>query len=500
MMCFDVLEEININNIEKILGVILKEYNLENATVVIYKKQNNPLKSNLSLFKAKDILDHNYKTFPIMYQCKEIGSINIPLSDIKDTQSVASLQKKIGLLINRHLTNTSLMHTLGKGHELIGSSKAILSIESFIERVSLVNCGVIIEGAPGSEILSVASAIHYNSDKQLKNFIELNCASISESYFHERLVKAVTKADGGTLFISDVDLLSEKNHNILLEYLCVTSIKSGCLLPGNRFSIRLIVSKSNTANNNDNSVRFFTYLTGNFNFLDINVPPLSSRKEDIPFIVEELLLEHKILTKQKFNFNATYVISQYDWPNNYIELERAVVKLMVHCQNECITVKDIEEKCPELLMSKYFYQDKSDLSIGLVENLKLKKFSVLDGIHMALKKSLIYISNNFTDRITLHLLADKSCVSPSHLSHLFKSQLGRSFKQILIDLRIEHAKYIFSTKPLEKITDVSYQVGFGDLSYFERSFKGRVSMTPRQYRAKAKPLTVGMQRRPIPYK
>jgi YesN/AraC family two-component response regulator len=105
-------------------------------------------------------------------------------------------------------------------------------------------------------------------------------------------------------------------------------------------------------------------------------------------------------------------------------------------------------------------------------------------MHSGLYKALKYIANNYEREVTLSELAANVYVSASHLSYLFKHHLRKSFKQILSELRIERAKQRISESPYARITDIFQEVGFGDLSHFEKIFKRYTGVTPREYKKK----------------
>jgi AraC-like DNA-binding protein len=73
-------------------------------------------------------------------------------------------------------------------------------------------------------------------------------------------------------------------------------------------------------------------------------------------------------------------------------------------------------------------------------------------------------------------------MSSSHLSFLLKRSLGVPFKSLLAAVRIERAKQLLGETNPSSITDISLEVGFGDLSHFERTFKRLVGTNPREYR------------------
>ncbi|ROS04882.1 AraC family transcriptional regulator [Sinobacterium caligoides] len=496
---FDILERVSQNNLESILSSIIAESNLSNSTILIHSKDKDELgMSNigLTLFDDKECEYDGYSSFPIYYQRKEIGLLNIPTLDIDTDQGqeyIPDTKNKLALLINRHLTNTISKHCLGKGQELVGLSEHVLSLERFIERASCIDCPVVIKGESGCEKLSIASAIHYNSDRKEEAFIELNCSAVGENNFHEKLYRYAEMSKGGTLFLSEIDFLDRDQQNILVDFLCVSSLQPDNQVSANSVNVRLIVSSTKDLKGEVRRAEFSQFLFSSFNFLEVEVPSLRERKEDIPYILQALLMEYQIFPSQSFSEDAKHVIYSYSWPGNYSELNRVVIRLVTLAKNDVIGKEDIAKHSPELLMTAPPHLGHSFLAQNLIDDLKSKKFTRLNYLHLALQKSLIYIANNYRERITLQGLANNACVSPSHLSYLFKVHLNKSFKKVLIELRLGHAKSVFVARPSEKITSVSYEVGFGDLSYFEKAFKQQEGMTPRQYKNKVKSILPALQ-------
>jgi len=92
-----------------------------------------------------------------------------------------------------------------------------------------------------------------------------------------------------------------------------------------------------------------------------------------------------------------------------------------------------------------------------------------------------YLRLYHTQSITLEEICRHFCCSRSHISHLFKSRIGKSIREFLTDLRIEDAKALLAHSELN-VTEIAYSVGFGDSNYFSNVFKARVSMSPSAYR------------------
>ncbi len=92
-----------------------------------------------------------------------------------------------------------------------------------------------------------------------------------------------------------------------------------------------------------------------------------------------------------------------------------------------------------------------------------------------------YVENNYANKITIAEIADVIGFSESHFMRYFKETMGTSFIEYLKDYRLTMAARLLQSSD-DAILDISVEVGFDNLSYFNRSFKARYGMTPRQYR------------------
>jgi AraC-like DNA-binding protein len=119
----------------------------------------------------------------------------------------------------------------------------------------------------------------------------------------------------------------------------------------------------------------------------------------------------------------------------------------------------------------------------LARELIKAEFQAIKNFHPALRNALEYLAGSFHEAITLRDVARHAALSASHLAFLFQKTLGVNFKLFLAILRIEEAKQLLVEQPHLRITEISYQVGFGDLRHFERTFKRLLSRTPREYRS-----------------
>ncbi|ALU42124.1 hypothetical protein AT705_03745 [Pseudoalteromonas rubra] len=174
------------------------------------------------------------------------------------------------------------------------------------------------------------------------------------------------------------------------------------------------------------------------------------------------------------------MLCSYHWPNNTQELEKTVLRLLTCTQRPEIDVCHINELCPQLVSDSQY--NNAHIATHCIQALLDQQLSAFSKFHPSLQKALSYISAHWQHDLSLSTLAANAYVSPSHLSYLFKRTLDRSFKQILAELRIRHACLMLEENPNMRITDLCMDVGFGDLSHFEKIFRRFTQVSPREYK------------------
>lgn len=112
-----------------------------------------------------------------------------------------------------------------------------------------------------------------------------------------------------------------------------------------------------------------------------------------------------------------------------------------------------------------------------------KTASGSDEIYKRIKKSLLYLESNYSENISIALVAGISNYSESYFSKIFKQLTGSSFTQYLKDYRLERAAEILRSKNI-RVSEVALSVGFNNLSYFSRAFMKKYKTTPKAFQAK----------------
>ena len=156
-------------------------------------------------------------------------------------------------------------------------------------------------------------------------------------------------------------------------------------------------------------------------------------------------------------------------PSNMDELEEAIEAMCSNLKKKGITGDEVEPE--EIPAENEDDQDQAD------EDGKKESASS----SFIVKNALAYIEENYTQKLTLGEVAEKTYVSQWHLSKLLNRHTGQSFSDILNHVRIEHAKELLKDPSL-RIGDISEQVGFLDLAHFSRVFKKQEGVSANEYR------------------
>lgn len=469
--------------------------------------------SALTVDKIKLGHDRNDLTAPITYQDKSLGRIVCQMShDGIDMQRnnifLALLGREVAFHVIRHSVANNVSEQLGKEFLFLGSSPQLREVEVQVEQSSKVDLPVMLYGEFGAELLHVACAIHFCSHRRENPFVEINCAAKKMGRDDSDPKRWLEQADGGTLFLNNIDQLDYELQNQLSALLEMAAVQWFSSFPTEgKPNVRIVAAANQDLSALVSENKFSRELHAGIDFLQIYIPSLRERNQDISAFIHYFLQKHRQHDEQCFSPEAISALEKYSWPGNVAEVERVIARLVVRSGKKEIQLEDIKHITPFVLdFTSYEAQGFKDIqkSAGteytdlLTESYKQEPINValeelprrvlsselafLDFHHPCIRKALKYISENYQNEITLAELAEAACVSPSHLCFLFRTELGTTFKSLLGMIRIEKAKNLLTEKVEMPITVISLEVGFRDLSHFERTFRRLVGFNPRDYR------------------
>lgn len=240
--------------------------------------------------------------------------------------------------------------------ELIGKSDIMKRVYGLIETVSKYNASVLITGETGTGKELVARAIHYNSQRKDNSFVPVNCSALPDNLIeselfghlkgaftgaHAKRVGRFELADGGTLFLDEVGTLAMGAQAKLLRALQEKLIEPVGASESKEIDVRIV-----SATNRNLSVlvaknEFRDDLYYRLKVIQIDLPPLRERKEDIPILVEFFI---KLLntTNDKsivgVSQSAEKLLMNYLWPGNVRELQHAIEHAFILTQSSFIEI------------------------------------------------------------------------------------------------------------------------------------------------------------------
>jgi DNA-binding NtrC family response regulator len=243
---------------------------------------------------------------------------------------------------------------------LIGESKSFLQV---IEKISGIACSdavVLITGETGTGKELVARAIHYQSPRQGKPFIPLNCGALPEHLIENELFGHVkgaftdasstekgllAEAEGGTLFLDEVDSLSVSAQVKLLRFLQDREYRPLGSSKSLTADVRIIAATNANLRQQIQARQFREDLYYRLNILSLHLPPLRGRMEDIPLLANHFLTQYgKQYHRGSFYLSpgALQKLLAYPWPGNVRELESVIHRTVILSSTPVLQPRDIE--------------------------------------------------------------------------------------------------------------------------------------------------------------
>ncbi len=244
-------------------------------------------------------------------------------------------------------------------NNIIGKSKAMQDIYGMVKQISSAPTNVLITGPSGTGKELIARAIHSNSDRAGKPFIPVNCGAIPENLYeseffgykkgaftganadHDGLFKA---ANTGTLFLDEIADLPEHVQVKLLRVLQEKEIRPVGSTVSVRVDVRVLAATNKDLLTEVNEGRFREDLYYRLNVVELKLPPLSERKDDIPLLVNFFIQRYNEDLKRKvrgINNEAMKALLNYGWKGNLRELENIIERAVLLSTDDYISIKDL---------------------------------------------------------------------------------------------------------------------------------------------------------------
>ena len=243
--------------------------------------------------------------------------------------------------------NLELKKELGQRYSfanLVGKGKAMQKVYHFIEKVADSKANVLVTGESGTGKELVAKAIHYNSQRKDQPFVPINCGAIpenlleSELFGHEKgsFTGATQQkaglfevADGGTVFLDEIAELPSMMQVKLLRVLQEQEFRRVGGTRDIKVDVRLVAATNKDLESMVAEETFREDLFYRLNVINVALPPLRDRREDIPLLVEHFLQKLTGDDQLKASESVMRRLLDYHWPGNIRELENTIERCVV---------------------------------------------------------------------------------------------------------------------------------------------------------------------------
>ena len=243
----------------------------------------------------------------------------------------------------------------GAASPLIGSTAAMQLLRERVERVAQTDFTVLIEGESGTGKELVARQLHEMSRRRAGPFVAVNCAAVVETLLEaelfgieERTATGVRgrrgkfeHADGGTLFLDEVSDLALSAQAKLLRAIQDLAVERVGSTGTRRVDTRIVVATNRPLSELVEQGLFRADLYYRLSGVDLRVPPLRLRSEDIPELTAHFLARHRASRDLSMSDAVMDALRLYEWPGNVRELERLVERAVALVVSNRIELEDL---------------------------------------------------------------------------------------------------------------------------------------------------------------
>lgn len=276
------------------------------------------------------------------------------------TMEISSLEQK---LVKKSGDRFNTLRSEFKCDDIVGESKEIFSVLNLASKLAKSEIPVLLLGENGTGKELIARAIHNNSTRSNGPFVALNCAAIPEELLESELFGyeegaftgaknskpgKIETADGGTLFLDEIGDLSLTLQAKLLRVLQTKELERLGSTSSRKIDMRIISATNQNLAEMVKQKKFREDLYYRIKVMDITIPPLRKRKDDIESLVEFMIEKYSDGEQYEISPKFTALLEAYDWPGNIRELENVVQRSIALAKNNYIDHNDLPDEISEI--------------------------------------------------------------------------------------------------------------------------------------------------------
>jgi len=312
--------------------------------------------------------------------------------------------------------NRALKSELGKPiqESIIFRSTAFREIYELTLQVAASEANILVLGESGTGKELIAGAIHYNSARKERRFLSINCAALAETLLESQLfghvrgafTGAVTsqkglleEAHGGTLFMDEIGDMSLSIQAKLLRVIQERDFIPVGATKAKSADIRFVAATNKNLEREVREGRFREDLYYRLNVINIPLPPLRDRKEDVEPLALHFLKKYSLRMKKPVTSvspESLALLCAYDWPGNIRELENVIERAVILARSETITPKELPiwRKMPDSVVKR----EVELISLENVERDHIERTLANTGYHKSKSAEILGISRKTLDR------------------------------------------------------------------------------------------------------
>lgn len=253
------------------------------------------------------------------------------------------------------------LHRKSDFSNLVGKSAPMQCVFEMIKKVSATDSTVLVTGKSGTGKELVAKAIHFNSRRAAKPFITVNCGAIPETLIESELfghkkgafTGAVADkmgyfkaADEGTLFLDEISEMPMQLQVKLLRAIEQKEITPVGMSTAIAIDVRFIAATNRDLHHEVAAARFREDLFYRLNVVDIRLPSLAERKEDIPLLVDHFIDKFRREMRKDIlgaDNTAMQLLVQHEWKGEIRELENIIERAVIFCGSKYLSSEDLPD-------------------------------------------------------------------------------------------------------------------------------------------------------------